>query len=110
MTQRAAPAQGLVLDYLTINSGSTNNYIFQADTTYYISGPINLSGTATIEGGAVIKYATTNSSSVTCSGTINCLSAAYRPAIFTARDDNSVGETMSTDGIRQVTMRPRPCA
>jgi hypothetical protein len=84
VTKLAAPAQGLVLDYLTINSGQTN-YVFQAD---------NLSGTTTIEGGAVLKYAPTNSSSVTCSGTINCLSSAYRPAIFTARDDSSVGEAL----------------
>jgi hypothetical protein len=49
------PAQGLVLDYQIINS-SVTNYTFRSDTTYYISGTVNLSGTNTFEGGAVIKY------------------------------------------------------
>ena len=94
MTKASVSAQGLVLDYQTINSSLTN-YTFQGDTTYYISGTVNLYGTSTFEGGAVLKYAPTNSASVTCSGPINSSGSAYRPAIFTARDDNSVGETIA---------------
>jgi len=90
----SSPAHGVVLDYLTINSAQTN-FTFKADTTYYISGSVNLNGVTTIEGGTVIKYAPTNSASVTCLGPVNSLSAPYRPAIFTARDDNSVGETIA---------------
>ena len=86
--------RGFVLDYVTVNSSLTN-YTFQGDTTYYISGPVVLFGTNTFEGGTVIKYAPTNSASVTCSGTINSPGSAYKPAVFTARDDNSVGEMIA---------------
>jgi len=87
--------RGFVLDYATINTSSLTNYTFQGDTTYFISGPVTLFGTNTFEGGTVIKYAPTNSVSMTCSGTIGASGSAYRPVIFTARDDNSVGETIS---------------
>ena len=40
MARASAPIQGLVLDYQTV-TGSQTNYIFQGDTTYYISGSFN---------------------------------------------------------------------
>ena len=45
---------GVVLDYVTMNSDK-DNFTFQGDTTYYISGMVNLNGTTTLEGGTVIK-------------------------------------------------------
>ena len=101
LAQAMPPTNGLVLDYVTINSSMTN-YTFQGDTTYYISGPVNLYGSNTFEGGAVLKY--TNNASITVniaySGSptnlpLNWQTSAYRPVIFTAKDDNSVGETLS---------------
>ncbi len=96
-----APAQpkGLVLDYQTINSNQTN-YLFQADTTYYISGSLNSFGASTFEGGTVIKFATNGSIALTTGPTgapsINWKAGAYRPVIFTAKDDNTVGESIGT--------------
>ena len=87
------PAQGFVLDYQTINSSLTN-YTFQGDTTYYISGNVNLSGTNTVEGGAVLKYAA-GTTIYAAYGGMNWLTSAYRPVVFTAKDDNSVGETIT---------------
>ena len=91
---------GVVLDYLTVNSSLTN-YTFQGDTTYYISGKNYIYGTNTFEGGAVLKYAT-NSSINSASGsgalrnpTIIWQGSAYRPVIFTAIDDNTVGTEIS---------------
>jgi hypothetical protein len=46
--------RALVLDYVTVNSGG--DYTFQGDTTYYVSGPCYLQN-VTLEGGTVIKYA-----------------------------------------------------
>jgi len=96
MTKAALPAQGLVLDYVTLNV-NTNNFTFQGDTTYYISGSLNLSATNIFEGGAVLKY--TNGASLNFvsigAGAVQMLSTAYRPVIFTARDDNSVGGIIS---------------
>ena len=52
-----------------------------------------------IEGGAVIKKYTNNAALLVNVGSttpaIQFQTGAYRPAIFTARDDNSVGETIS---------------
>jgi hypothetical protein len=94
LAKATPPNRGFVLDYVTLNS-DTNNFTFQGDTTYYISGTVNLSGTNTFEGGAVLKY--TNGASISLgSGTgLNWLGSAYRPVILTARDDNSVGESIS---------------
>jgi hypothetical protein len=94
LAQVTSPSSGLVLDYNTVNTSLTN-YTFQGDTTYYISGAVNLYGTDTFEGGTVIKYANTNSAGIQVNGPINCLTGPYRPAIFTAKDDNSVGEAIS---------------
>jgi hypothetical protein len=91
------PTHGFVLDYQTVNSSQTN-FTFQGDTTYYISGSLTLFGTNTFEGGTVLKYATNAQLTATESSIpmwINWNSSQYRPAVFTAKDDNSVGETIS---------------
>ena len=87
---------GFVLDYQTMIGGLTN-YTFQGDTTYYISGSLTSFGTSTFEGGAVIKYATNGTIFINpglFTPIINWKGAAYRPVIFTAIDDNSVGDTI----------------
>jgi RHS repeat-associated protein len=91
---------GVVLDYLTVNSSLTN-YTFRGDTTYYISGTTYSYGTNTFEGGAVLKYATNSSINMQGSSgtlrypTIIWKGSSYRPVIFTAKDDNSVGDAIS---------------
>jgi hypothetical protein len=90
------PGRGFVLDYVTMTSQT--NYTFQGDSTYYISGTVNLSGTNNIlEGGAVLKFTTNSTAGINIgSGALlNCLTAPYRPAILTATDDNTVGESIS---------------
>ena len=89
----ALPARGVVLDYILLSS--QNNYTFKGDTTYYVSGSVNLSGTTTIEGGAVIKFAVNGATHVVSPGTVKTATDAYRPVIFTAKDDNTVGEIIS---------------
>jgi hypothetical protein len=93
MVQATPSSRGLVLDYVTMTSQS--NFTFQGDTTYYISGGVTLYQTNTFEGGAVLKY--TNNASVTLANgsVLNWKAAAYRPVIFTAMDDNSVGDAIS---------------
>jgi hypothetical protein len=98
LARLSLPAQGLVLDYVTFNSNQTN-YTFQGDTTYYISGSYYSSGTNTFEGGTVIKFATNGSIAIATgpgpSPIINWKAGAYRPVIFTAKDDNTVGDIIS---------------
>jgi len=88
------PAGGFVLDYQTVNGGLTN-YTFRGDLTYYISGTVGLYGTNTFEDGTVLKYAYGASINIGAGCGINWLGAPYHPVILTAKDDNSVGETVS---------------
>ena len=90
----AASRPGLVLDYRAV-SGSFTNLTFQGDMTYYVTGPLYLSGVTTIEGGTVVKFANTNDPCCQVSGTIVCQTDFYTPAFFTAKDDNRVGATIS---------------
>jgi len=93
IAQAATPFQGFVLDYVTVSSQT--GYTFRGDTTYYISGAVNLYGTNFFEGGAILKYASNASLTIEdgmVSPTVNWQASAYRPVILTAVDDNSVGE------------------
>ena len=86
---------GYVLDYVTLNATYTN-YTFQGDTTYYVTGPLNLYGTTVLEGGAVIKASlATNYVALNINGPVVCNSGPYRPVVFTAKDDNTVGDSVS---------------
>jgi hypothetical protein len=89
----AAPkSKGFVLDYSILLSQT--NATLHGDTTYYVSGLVNIYGTLTLEGGTVIKY--TNSPAATIVATnVNWTTADFRPSIFTAKDDNTVGQTVS---------------
>jgi hypothetical protein len=88
------PADGLVLDYVTLNTTLTD-YVFQGDTTYYISGNVTLAGANSFEGGAVIKFARGTGITVVSTAIVNWLGGAYWPTVFTAMDDNSVGQPIS---------------
>jgi hypothetical protein len=90
----AAPAgRGFVLDYMVLN-GSPNNFTFQAGTTYCVSNAVYLNGNTTIGSNAVIKFARA-SSGLDVYGTISCNASAGHPAMLTAVDDNSVGDTIA---------------
>lgn len=86
-------SSGLVLDYQTIN-GSQSNYTFKGGTTYYISSIVNLNGTNVLEGNTVVKYAV-GFTSLNVLGQLRWETDAYRPAILTAKDDDTVGERIN---------------
>lgn len=85
-------ADGVVIDYALTLTPSISDFTFKSDTTYHIRGVLTLAGTTTIEGGCVVKFAPGGIARIVVEGPVRCLTAAYRPAIFTARDDDSVGE------------------
>jgi hypothetical protein len=89
----AAPAKGVLLDYTTVGS-SGNNYVFAGGNTYYISGPVSLTGTTVLEGACTIKMTASSTASIQ---TVNVVSLAqpYAPVVITAADDNTLGETIS---------------
>lgn len=84
----------VVLDYVAVNSTLTN-FTFQGDTTYLVTGPVSLYGNTVIEGGTVVKFVQTNACALNVYSNLTCQTGPYRPAIFTSKDDNSVGETIS---------------
>ena len=85
--------RGYVLDYQAVIPEV--DFTFKGDTTYYCTSNVNLYGTTTIEGGTVVKFSTNANASLVIQGEVVFLTASYRPAIFTAKDDNSVGEVIS---------------
>jgi hypothetical protein len=90
------PEKGLALDYTLLNSQT--NFLAQCDTTYFVNGSVSLSGSNVFEGGAIFKSATNASTTfqpgVTAT-TATFLGSSYRPTVFTAKDDNSIGESIS---------------
>ena len=92
LTASRQPQKGYVLDYF-FTVISTNNFTFQNDTTYFVSGPVSITW-GTFEGGAVIKF--TNRVNATISfAVVSCLTGPYRMAILTSKDDDSVGASIS---------------
>lgn len=76
------------------------DYTFQAYTTYYIFSNnygtnLDLYGTTTIQGGAVIKFdydEGASYASLALHGPLVCQTGPYNPAILTSVDDDSQGE------------------
>jgi hypothetical protein len=99
----ACARAGLAIDYVATISGTVSgSKTFQGDTTYFVSGPVYCNGPVTIEGGAVFKYPNSTGNNPTTSfiklnSGVTCKTSNYRPAIFTAGDDPSIGDPLSTD-------------
>ena len=92
--QNLAHKPGVVLDYLTLSS-STNSFAFQGDTTYLITGTFTVSGSATFEGGTVVKFDESSGGLLDLEGQWSFKTGPYHIAVFTSKNDNSVGETIS---------------
>ena len=87
---------GLVLDYALHTTIA--NQVFQGNTTYYVAGPLTLSGSnTTFEAGTVIKFAPGVNAGLDIASTkLTWLGTTYQPVILTARDDASVGAPLTS--------------
>lgn len=85
---------GLVVDYLTLNT-TQNNYTFTSDETYYITGAVVLTGTTTFEGGTVLKMDSSTTAKLEVQGALTFGGAPYKPVVFTAKDDITVGQNIT---------------
>jgi hypothetical protein len=92
-----AATSGLVLDYQEISGLDSDDFTFQSGTTYYVSDTFSPQANLYLQGGVVIKYAPSESYGIAVDlcGTLICQTDPFHPAIFTEKDDNSVGETIS---------------
>ena len=96
IAQATPVSHGLVLDYVTVNTSQTN-FTFAGNTTYFISGNVNLNGTnTTFEGGAVLKYNGGAAYTVTVKTPATWTADAYRPIVILNKNDDSAGEQIST--------------
>src|SRR6266446_2906314 len=77
-------AKGVAIDWTTLTAQT--NFTLKGDTTYYVSSAVNLSSTTICEGGCVVKFSPTNSSSLKLLGSVVWANSAYRPTIFSSRD------------------------
>ena len=91
------PHAGFVLDY-NLTSG-LSNFTFRCDTTYKVANTVTLFGTTTFEGGCVVKFEKPASASIILAGSVDWRTAPYRPAIFTAVDDHTVGEQIGNGNL-----------
>ncbi len=91
-SMRAGAAErGFVIDYQQIITAT--NVVLASDTTFLVSGPCNFYGTTVIEGGTVVKFVhTTNGTANISLQGVDCRTSPFRPAVFTAKDDNTLGE------------------
>jgi len=102
----ALKRKGVTIDFVAVVGGTISTAAtFAGDTTYYVSGAAIYTGPVTIEGGAVIKFkhqsvTPIGYASIKVNNTLTCKTSSYRPAIFTAADDNSVGAQVSNSGIQ----------
>lgn len=89
----APPKEAYVIDYEIVSSAT--NVTFRGDTTYFVTNAVTLSGLTVLEGGAVIKFAKGGAKLLIPEpGSLDCRTALYWPAILTAIDDDSVGQSI----------------
>lgn len=98
ITRQSVPERsGLLLDFQSLVT--TSNKVLQGDTTYVVATntAVNLTGATVLEPGCVIKFGQYNPANSTpiinILGTLDCQTRPYCPAVFTSREDRTVGET-----------------
>src|SRR5205823_14168969 len=79
---------------------SATNFTLKGDTTYYVTNVVLLSasgsnGATLIEGGTVVKFTNPANVQIAISGPISCQAGAYKPAVFTSKDSDDVGEKIT---------------
>ena len=85
---------GVVMDYV-IHSQSLDNLTLRSGETYIINDLITITNSLVIEGGTVVKFQPSTVQQylgLDAEGSVECKTTPYSPAIFTARDDDTVGE------------------
>jgi hypothetical protein len=91
-----AAEPGFVFDFETFSAATATNFTFKAHTTYYLSGGLTLTGTnSTFEAATVLKYAPTNNARLIVNTPVTWLGEPYRPVVLTARDDQTVGVSIT---------------
>ncbi len=92
-SRRGDSSPRYVLDYINYTGTSTSNITFASNQTYYISGPLIMSGAKlAIEPGAVVKLVPNAYVGFQNGAWVECRSHAVSPAYFTSAYDTNIGE------------------
>lgn len=90
--KRPQTSPRLVLDYSVLN-GTITNLTLHSEGTWFVTGPVNVSGTLEFLPGCVVKF--TNSPVVLMGASnIVCKTGPYSMGVLTSWCDDSVGETI----------------
>jgi len=93
--REASPRRRFVFDYVDYANTVTNDLTLRSGHTYYISGPLTLSGAKlTIEPGSFIKLATNAQINLQSGATVDFKCHALDPALLTSAYDGSAGESI----------------
>jgi hypothetical protein len=97
------PSKNLMLSGYSIDFPVTlisqTNFTFKGNTTYWVDGTVSLYGNTVLEPGSVVKftnYNTVNIPQIIVYDAFDCRTLPGFPATFTAEDDDTVGEIIST--------------
>jgi hypothetical protein len=90
---RAGKPAGVVIDYIAVVGSTLSSPMYFSSETNYCIGNVTCPGNVIFDSGAVLKYKT--GGSLVVNGTATWPQSAASPVIFSAIDDNSVGECMS---------------
>lgn len=88
---------GVLLDYVFTMTSGVTNFLFRPEATHSVSGTITLYGTSTIMGGTIVKYA--RGGVLALNGSVVCDTTPYHPAVFTAWDDNTMGDVVESKSL-----------
>src|SRR5664280_1977087 len=83
--------------------GPRQDYIFRNGVTYYIGSPVQLFGTTTMEGGAVIEFDYNQLyPTLQVLGTLVCHGGLYDPTVLTTVDDDAIGMSWGNNSPQTV--------
>ena len=71
-------------------TGTLSDYTLKGDTTYYVSGVVNLSGNTVIEGGTCIKFASGTTPKIQILGTVDCKTGPYQPDFHALATESTI--------------------
>ena len=85
--------KGFVLDYTLLTSQT--NLTLHGSTYYYVSGTVNVTSNLTVEANVVVKFTNSPAATIIASNVI-WKTTDWAPAVFTSKDDNTVGDLYAT--------------
>ncbi|HEY3855745.1 MAG TPA: hypothetical protein VGO67_15260 [Verrucomicrobiae bacterium] len=91
----ASLPKGVAIDYIATVSSLNEPTLYTSDTTYFVTNTVYLTSPVTMES-AVFKFPTNNMGELVIENTLTMATTNYRPAIFTAADDNTAGAPLNT--------------